>query len=162
VRHRDGSVSCFGAIEPAPDLHDITALASGDNFVCGLTRAGQVFCAGQNTLAQLGGGDHDPHAGAVRVRGLEHVVQISAAAIHGCARTDAGEVWCWGAEFGHGIMPARTDDVDKGPLLTTGLGKATELATGETQACVLVDGATWCWGPAPATERGQAQPRFVP
>jgi len=169
VRHRDGTVSCFGTMDPGlhasqamrtiDGLHDITALASGAQFTCGITRGGEAWCAGHNSLAELGGGDHDPHTDVVRVRGLEHVAQISASGPHACARTDGGEVWCWGSEFGHGIMPARTDDVDKGPLRTTGLAKANEIAVGEQQACALVDGGgVWCWGPAPAAERGQAVP----
>jgi alpha-tubulin suppressor-like RCC1 family protein len=175
VRRRTGTVSCFGVMDTAPDapqmlrpidgLRDVTALASGGHFVCGLTRVGEVWCAGYNSLAELGGGDHDPHAAAVRVRGLSHVAQITASGVHACARTEAGEVWCWGSEFGHGIMAARTDDMDKGPVRITGLGKAVDLSVGEREACAtLDDGSLWCWGQVPAVQRGQALPvqRTIP
>ncbi|HEY4241786.1 MAG TPA: hypothetical protein VGM88_18315 [Kofleriaceae bacterium] len=166
VRHRDNTVSCIGAMDDGvpitlhamDGLRDVTALASGANFVCGITQAGTVLCAGANDRAQLGVGDRLPHPSAATVTGVDHVVQIAAADDHACARTQTGDVWCWGSEWQHGIMPDRGAD-ERGPIKITGIGPATDLAVTGVQACVSVDGgAIWCWGNAPHDAKAQAVP----
>lgn len=156
ILHRDGGVSCVGAwaaLSPSEPLHrvpgltNITALASGQDFVCGLTASKDVFCYGSNKLGQLGPGDSLPHDEAVRVRGLAGIRAISARSIHACALEADGGVSCWGSEFGHGIMPSRYDNEDHGPVRITGIANAVALGVGDAHACVdQADGTVTCWG----------------
>lgn len=167
IRHRDGGVSCVGqmGLETTPEplhrisgLTNVTALAAGEDFVCGLTQAREVWCAGGNNLGQLGSGDHDPHDGAVRVRDLVGIRAITANGPHACALADDGGVMCWGSEFGHGIMPARGDDEDHGPVRIAGVANAVQVAVGGSHACAdLADGTITCWGNTSYGETGQPE-----
>jgi len=168
VLHRDGTVGRFGGrdlpratahvLRPVSGLRDVVAIEAGGRFVCALTRRGEVWCAGDNRLGELGAGDRDAHDGAVRVRGLTGIQRIAANGIHACAVDGAGAVWCWGSEYGADIMPPRGDDEDHGPVRIAGVPPAVDVAVGDLHACVaLADSSVWCWGSGRNGETGQGR-----
>lgn len=78
-------------------LAAITALVSDDGAVCARTADGRVHCAGANERAQLGGGADD-RAGFAPVLAVRDAVELVRAAQRWCARTQGGELWCWGTQ----------------------------------------------------------------
>ena len=78
---------------------------------------------------------------------IEHVAGGKALAMgqgHGCALTESGEVWCWGA----------TDELTEGgfsraqatAVHVAGLSGASTLAAYGTTTCAVArDGGLWCW-----------------
>jgi alpha-tubulin suppressor-like RCC1 family protein len=74
-------------------------------------------------------------------------VDVQVGARHACALTDAGEIYCWGANdagqlgLGDSIVrseyPQRVDD---------GGGAWTAMSVGGEHTCGLRGGAIWCWG----------------
>ena len=81
-----------------------------------------------------------------RVAGLPPARQVAVGAMHTCAVTRAGEVWCWGAgdvgQLGDG-EPLRRPRAARVP----GLVGVEEVALGRTHSCARAhDGTVSCWG----------------
>ena len=86
--HTHGDVMSYYTNEPVQgteDWHDITALALGDDFIIGLTAAGDVLAAGQNQSVIAG------------VKGWRHVTQIAAVSEAAAALTAERRVLCCGS-----------------------------------------------------------------
>ena len=68
-------------------------------------------------------------------------VEVVLGIYHGCARTDAGEVYCWGdARYGFGTADGRVSKVE-------GLPRAVRLSAGGATTCaILADTTARCWG----------------
>ena len=106
-----GGLSCWGAngsgqlvtgdqidrFAPTPIGvdRDWLAVAPGQDHICGVRAAGQVYCWGGNTNGQLGSGDFVPRAAPAQVALPRPAVAIDAW-FHTCAVLDNGELWCWG------------------------------------------------------------------
>jgi alpha-tubulin suppressor-like RCC1 family protein len=106
------------------------------------------MCWGGNQYGQLGIGSHQAELSPVILSNLQGVVinNLSAGAAHVCALSDAGGVWCWGANggaLGDGTELERTL-----PVAAIGMDShVTALASGYAHSCALKDdGAVWCWG----------------
>jgi hypothetical protein len=97
-----------GPFEPDQTFTDIQ-VSNTDNHVtstyydvnvCGLTSAGGVICTGVNNEGQRGNGTltplNTPLPPPTMVQGLPPVVELSVGFFHSCARTDAGDLYCWG------------------------------------------------------------------
>lgn len=78
----------------APD--DVVELAAGSAFACARTGAGEIWCWGENRDGQLGAGDLDARAGAVRVPLPAPAAAIVAGDAHACARVLGDGLQCWG------------------------------------------------------------------
>ncbi len=82
-------------------------------------------------------------------------VEVAAGGDHTCARTAAGEVWCWGrndqGQLGDGTTAPRSR-----PTPVVGLGAASALAVGGSHSCAIVAGAVWCWGDGEYGQIGSA------
>lgn len=113
-----GSDGELAPLEPTPFEPDRTftdvQVANNDNLVttvynpiavCGLTTAGGVICSGPNDMGQRGTGTVDPFGTAAPApslaQGLPPVVELSVGFRHVCARTDGGDVYCWGRSTEH-------------------------------------------------------------
>jgi alpha-tubulin suppressor-like RCC1 family protein len=77
----------------------------------------------------------------VRVAGLADAVELASSGARTCARTRAGEVWCWGLSW-------RIDaPADVTPVQVPNLTGAVDLELGSTFGCVRHDdGDVACWG----------------
>ncbi len=80
----------------------VDAIAVGLDHACALSAA-EVYCWGDAITGQLGQGNTNDSDTAVVVSGLPAgVVDVVAGEQYTCARTDLGELWCWGeGEWGN-------------------------------------------------------------
>ncbi len=138
----DGSVSCWGysrhkkAPSPIPGLAKATAIAA--------MAAGSDTCAvlADKTVSCWGDYKFEPKP----AEGLSGVVQIVARNSF-CARTDKGEVYCWGRNYGGEVGNGQTRKAVHKPHKVPGITGAVDIGAGVNTSCaVLGDGSVKCWG----------------
>lgn len=136
-----------------------SSLAAGNTQTCAIGESGQVRCWGANYRGQLGTGntahigDNElPSQGADAMAGAHKVV---AGAEHTCALDDAGDVYCWGANYygqtgqynPYSYYYYYYDNYQTTPRRVQLPGKAVDLAAGGYHTCALLDtGDVQCWG----------------
>lgn len=123
----------------------IVDVESGFGHSCAIRDDGRVLCWGSSATGALGTDRTSlPTPAEVAIPGNPVVAQLALGDRHSCARTDAGDVYCWGAgtQVGTGLteptpVPARVE----------GLGRVIDLDAGVGHTCaVLDDGGIRCWG----------------
>lgn len=129
----------------------------GATYGCARYTNGQVFCAGQNAMAQLGRGTRaangtSAYEAPAQVTGVTDAVSLGAGVFSACALVKDGHVWCWGlggsGETGTGAL-----DVSTSAKPVIGLTDAVALGVGNSHACAIRRGGTVvCWG---YNDRGQ-------
>jgi alpha-tubulin suppressor-like RCC1 family protein len=83
---------------------------------------------------------------ASQVAGISDVVQVVTSGSHTCARTLAGEIWCWGSANQNALGDGTTENRHT-PGRVPGIDDATGLAAGGASTCAVVAGReVWCWG----------------
>lgn len=131
---RDGGVSDAG-VDDAGDGAD----AAIDGGVCGNTSADPLNCGGCGVECSA-----DEACVASSCRGLR---AIDGGDAFTCALTEAGRVFCWGANdlhqsqafTGRGRAAAREVTIPSSE-------RPTELSVGTWTACVRAGAEAWCWG----------------
>lgn len=132
-------------------------VALGRRFTCVLRGDGTIWCAGDNSLGQLGLGIAGvPSATRIQVRASDTTLIADATAIsagreHACAIRAGGTVWCWGANYSgqcgnatSAQAPAAVQVVQTGGAPLTNI---VEIEAGYTSTCARDSGgAVWCWG----------------
>jgi alpha-tubulin suppressor-like RCC1 family protein len=164
----DGTVRCWGynnelqlgdssrgpRLTPGPaisGLTDVEKLNAGYEHTCAVTRAGSVWCWGNNYYGQLGFTGET--VGPVEVRNLggpaEEVKCHGAAQNltgYTCARMSSGRVRCWGSNL-HGELGNGTRDASSAPGDVLNLTDAVGIGLGEYSACAVKStGKVVCWG----------------
>lgn len=145
-RHR-GRNNTYTAPELVPDVMRARQVAVGGAHACALLEDGAVRCWGSNAQGQLGEPSRrTSNATSDVVGALPAIAELAAGARHTCARSVAGEVWCWGdnergqlgiGPFAGSALPVRVPD----------LTSAESIAAGATHTCVVMGGgAVECWG----------------
>lgn len=130
-----------------------TQLATGTDFVCGLTSAGEVWCWGNGTLGQLGDGALASSASPVKVNasgGGRAYTAISAGHQHACGLVGTA-VYCWGANSYGQVGTGSTSTSQATPWRISGTGTApldfVQVSAGTSLTCgVTSASAAWCWG----------------
>ena len=128
----------------------VSAAGGCHRHVCAATSAGDVWCWGENMHGQIGTGAVSPFEQVpVRVAGLPPAVQVSVGASHSCARTRAGEIWCWGdngvGQLGDGAFEPSSVPVRVASLV----GMPVDLQAACANTAVLRDDGTLVtWGAA--------------
>lgn len=140
-------------------------VAGGRNHTCVLLASGAVQCFGYGQYGALGYGstsavgndEHPADVGVIELAGL--ATQVTAGALHSCARLESGQVRCWGnarrGEIGTGSTNVLGDDE-----LPTALDALTfstpviEVAAGEEHTCALLAAGVACWGSNNAGQLG--------
>lgn len=184
-----GERRSIGDDEPAGDgglvsvPGKVLSVDAGEDHTCAVSDRGHVRCWGRNLRGQLGRGSRDNMGDDETVSEMssislgEHAIAVSAGYAHSCAVTEAGNIFCWGANeagqlgYGdtadYGSLPKERPDA-RGPVP---LGaKAIGVAAGAKHTCALLDGGeVLCWGRGDAgqTGRGDGQswgdtPRRLP
>ncbi len=134
-------------------LPAIVELRPGGSFTHARDTAGQIWAWGQQGQTMDFGAtnpSYRPHL----LAGLPEatpMVELDAGGSHACARTRAGELWCWGnnafGQLGHPPLPRGSDE---GPARVEGLPPVTAIALGFYFSCALTgtgaDTRIWCWG----------------
>jgi hypothetical protein len=158
---------------PLTGARQLSATMSGNGAAfCAVTDAGIIWCWGYGIGGILGRGDQtdspfaqpvligagsDPFTGAVEVR-----VGYDSA----CARTTAGQVWCWGDNSrgqtgiaNSGGLPGNITPFPAGPLQLPSAAVRLAASPGRTHCAVLLLGWVACWG-ANESEQAGADNRF--
>jgi hypothetical protein len=126
----------------AAGLIDMTQMAAGLRFACGLRPDGAAYCWGDNSLGQLGTGNRDSIWIPALVSGGHAFERIATGASHACALAETGAAWCWGAWQANGLSADTAL-----PVAVTGLHQFTQIVTGAWHSCGLdTSGEAWCWG----------------
>lgn len=132
----------------------VTHLAAGNAHACALLSTKELFCWGQNARGQLGVGD-------TMMRDAPTEVEVAGATLadvvaggppidkntgHTCARTESGQVLCWGANEVGQLGLGTTDD-QSAPAQVPMLAGVKALGAGGAFTCAI-DGASalHCWG----------------
>ena len=150
---------CSNTCIAAPMNEGVINLSSGQHHTCALYATGEVKCWGLNNMGQAGADtDIEYVVTPVLIGGLPPVVEISLGSQHSCARTDSGDLWCWGVhdrgQLGCGgevILPTcGQNDRACTPTPQQVLldQPATQVSAGSVHTCaILEDGTLMCWGP---------------
>jgi alpha-tubulin suppressor-like RCC1 family protein len=106
-------------VSEVPGISGAAAVAAGEGQACAVLKGGGVTCWGANEEGELGIGTRTtselPQPG---VKGLTSVRDVCIGSEHACARTETGDVFCWGAnhsgQIGDGtrersLVPKRVD-----------------------------------------------------
>jgi alpha-tubulin suppressor-like RCC1 family protein len=116
-----------------------TQLSAGYLYACGLTATQELYCWGTNQDGQLaiqGSTALTPTAAG----GGRRFSYIHAGFSSTCG-VSAGELYCWGFEYGHGIAQRNV------PTLVAGGNNFERVVSGPTHSCTLNSaGAAHCWG----------------
>ena len=131
-----------------------TAITTGETHTCAIDESNQLYCWGNNHLAQLTGGvahDRCNVAGGtwacatvpVAVLLPASVTQVSAGSNHTCALVSGAAAFCWGDNSG---SKAGSSSL---PILATAVqipGAWTAVAAGATNSCGVQQQIVVCWG----------------
>ncbi len=159
-----GAVWCWGT-NPAGQRGDGTVGTDETRELQHLP-GGDVTCLRRHPDTPLEGCLPLSRGGAVlaygapsRVVGLPPARQVAVGAMHSCAVTRAGEVWCWGAgdvgQLGGGEALRRPR-----AARVAGLEGVEEVALGRTHSCARTrDGRVSCWGLNSAGQLGVDGPQ---
>lgn len=93
-RQRSSSVNVF-LTEPLM----LRTVGSGSQHACGVDGDGQAWCWGAGWSGQIGDGEFQSRALAVRVSGNHQFESIGGGDDWNCALTPDGEAWCWGSNW---------------------------------------------------------------
>lgn len=164
VRSTDGRVACWGrnaegqagnggvATKAAPGvvpIERVTRVFSGEFSTFALDEDGVVWAWGSNTVGQLGLGEvTEIQTVPRRVALTARVRELAAGQFHACAVSEAGEVWCWGAndcgQLGTGVAGGAANPQ---PTRVPGLSGIAAVAVHDALSCATsTDGALRCWG----------------
>jgi alpha-tubulin suppressor-like RCC1 family protein len=160
--YQDDTLGCWGANEsgevtskaqpaavdtPSRVLENVLDVAVGLRHTCAATRDDGIICFGDNRFAQLGAGSTTDLVGQQRVQAIPtQANQVVAGFDHSCARTVAGDVYCWGDDSLGQLGTAGA--AANGPRRILGLpGPVVGLAAGANWTCARsADGSVTCWG----------------
>lgn len=140
--------------QQVPHVSHAVAVSARSDATCALQRGGEVFCWGSLTNSwPVPYADRSQEAlSPSLVRGLPPMVQIGVGSTHVCARTEEGEVWCWGNNA-VGQIGIRDYDSPE-PVQVPMAEPVIDLAVGPAVSCVSTAERRWfCWGNRPEHER---------
>jgi len=157
-------VLASGSTQGTDVLGGVTQIATGNTHTCALLEDKTVRCWGSNASGRLGDGTTTNRLNPVQVLAsgstqgtdvLGGVTQIATGSSHTCALLEDKTVRCWGSN-GSGLLGdgTTTDRLNPVQVLASGstqgtdvLGGVTQIATGGTHTCALLEDKTVrCWG----------------
>jgi alpha-tubulin suppressor-like RCC1 family protein len=137
IGHFGGGATAPTQVAGDVRLRDLTAWG---RTTCGLDARGAAFCWGMNAGGKLGIGSllNLDRPLAVEASGTLFV-EIAIGDNHGCGRTDAGMIYCWGT------IPGGSTPVSLVPAAIGTDRIWSSLSTHGGHACAYSEGV-WCWG----------------
>ena len=133
-----------------------TAVFAGSARTCvvgsqGLT-TGLIYCWGYNSSGAVdGGATNRLNPALVPLDGDDRATAISLGGSHTCARTQSGEIQCWGSNYNGQLgrdttaetAPFRPKAV---PQISSVPDTYDSIASGNDHTCVIAAGTVKCWG----------------
>jgi alpha-tubulin suppressor-like RCC1 family protein len=104
-----------------------------------------IVCWGANQAGQLGDGTRVDRGTAAPLKVTLDARELSAGALHTCARPDDGGVWCWGRGSSGQLGAAMAVDYAL-PVRAIGVTAATHIGTGGAHTCAMAAEGAVCWG----------------
>lgn len=129
-----------------------SSVGVGQFYACGLTTAGGVYCWGRNDVGRLGDGETTDTSQPRAIASTLTFTQLDTGFTHACAVATGGEAYCWGANNAGELGVADPADLNRVPVLVSGGGTWSEVATGRNagnaHSCgISADRKTVrCWG----------------
>ena len=124
------------------------------NHSCARKSDGTVYCWGDNSSGQLGGGMETYRPDPKPVVSLTDVGEVFAASGSTCVRLNNGSVKCWGSNTYGQVGNNSTKDAST-PVPVLDILNVVDLSLGGTHACaLLVGGIVNCWGTNKFNELG--------
>ncbi len=151
----------FAPTKTKSSLIDLVTVGVGDSHTCAARKDG-LWCWGSNFYGQLGkpkvGGDPVELAPDM-VDFNPSPVQYDAGSNHGCVRTSAGTVYCWGYNLHYNVGDGTTSTLKAKPTLVKNIKPAKQLTVGGNHACVIdMNDEAWCWGHNLLGQLGHGKP----
>lgn len=139
-------------------------IAVGPAYACGLREDGLVGCWGSNDYGELGTGEATAlplTTPQLMMLGSDQVSDLDAGYWHTCARTELGDVWCWGRNSAGQVNPEDTTD-PMPPRRMDQVVEARFIASGANFTCAaLLSDELSCWGANSHGQLGVDDPAFV-
>jgi alpha-tubulin suppressor-like RCC1 family protein len=129
-----------------------TAVALGNNHLCGMRSDGSLWCWGENTVGQVGDGTTTARTAPVQIGADAGWLSVAAGDDHTCAVRADGTLWCWGDDSAGDIgvgSQTNTPILSPGQVGTNDSAAWTSVACGpeDDHVCATkADGTVWCWG----------------
>jgi alpha-tubulin suppressor-like RCC1 family protein len=123
------------------------SVAAGSGHLCVVSRAGGLFCAGDNRWGQAGGDPAERVVGMTPVALPGVVSRVDLGSFHSCAIAES-RLYCWGADVTgqRGVSPA---DLVPSTAAFPAARRAVRIRSGPDDVCAVTDRAeTYCWGGA--------------
>jgi alpha-tubulin suppressor-like RCC1 family protein len=121
--------------------------ATGSDFVCALSTAGGVKCAGAGALGQIGNGANTATNTALVTTYASGVTKIAAGGDTACALKTTGRVECWGRDNRGQVGNGGSAVTYVNTPADVGLGSIVDIAVGYRHACALDSShSVYCWG----------------
>ena len=160
----DGSVVCWGFHGYKQDAYsaldasipivvyalstNVRDISAGNGHTCVLMDDESVKCWGSNYAGVLGDGTLEARDTPTAVSGLtDPVSEISAGAVHTCALTTSGTVYCWGENDKRQLGAESDAPYSLTPVMVPNSADAVGLKAGGYHTCILTTaGGVKCWG----------------
>lgn len=138
---------------PVGDLADAVQITAGRLHTCAARKNGDLACFGafqSVTMAGEDGGGGASYLTGQGISGLHFMAEVLAGDGFSCARTRAGEVFCWGRDDQGQLGDGAHREDRQLPTPVEGIVDATSLAVGPAYACLIRrSGEVQCWGAHP-------------
>jgi len=106
-----------------------------------------VHCWGNGQHRQLGPDAGTSAASPIAVTGLPPAAQLALGEHHTCARSEAGDVWCWGDNQSGQTGTGGGQPTIVSPTKVAGLGPIAQIETANLGTCALTTAhEVYCWG----------------
>ncbi len=128
-------------------IDDAIKVASGWGHSCALTKKGEIYCWGGNSVnGELGNGSADSMDFPIKIASPEKFIDVGINHQHGCGITEDNALKCWGnggsGQLGDGGSTDATIPQD-----VYGIDNAVKVSVGYNNTCVvLADKTAKCWG----------------
>jgi len=132
---------------PMPAGLAAVSLGMGDDHSCAVLSDGTVACWGDDDNGQQGDGAGGLDNGdATLVMGLTDVAQVEGGDDHTCARTNGGQMFCWGDNDNGQLGQGDTNDAPT-PVLVPFAAAVDDITLGDNFTCALLaNEEVHCWG----------------
>jgi alpha-tubulin suppressor-like RCC1 family protein len=126
---------------------DLPSVDVGARHTCTLEVDGQVYCAGNNYVGQLGDGSYTSTNRPVPVQSDIPFEELVTGADHNCALAEDGQAYCWGSNTYGQLGIGFIGENEPAPVPVMGGHVFTSLAAGYAHTCGLTAaGEALCWG----------------